>query len=374
MKKCYLISIICITLLSTIQLNIIAQIHCSVEYPPNGKKTSLKSAVLLSPNVGTLKTIRIIVHIPLRDDGTGSFTETTDFYGTVNQYTGYWFAEKFIERSNAWLNSNQEMTQQLSYNPPIPINLINIHYKLAGVIFHRSNTLFNGTSLSTMSGFIETDNDEEAINVFLYHGPGGSGAAWSGSYLCWMDGVKKAYDNFLTYGNWGMDDGIVHGATHEIGHCLQLDHAKRYPGGDCCTNDSVACLDNCNDTPTYSELLNDGYADPCIWNGTGYSNNIMDYSPLIVAWTPCQINIVHSEIENNRQMLYPCGFVTDALNVTSNISITNRTYIAKNISVNNVTVSANKALYISCETFNTNGTFEVKKGAILDITTAPKCN
>jgi hypothetical protein len=116
----------------------------------------------------------------LKEDGTVNFTETTDYYGTANQYTGYWFANIFIDRSNVWLKDNQEMTQTLSYEPPIPVNPINLQYKLAGVIFHRDNILYNSLSLSTMDNYIDVNNRDVEINVFLYPGSKGNGGSWYG--------------------------------------------------------------------------------------------------------------------------------------------------------------------------------------------------
>ena len=376
MKKLLHISIISLAFFITINLSLKAQLfQCTVGTRPINKSINSKIASITPADVGTVETIRVIVHFPLSTAGTGNFTETTDYYGVANQYTGYWLAQLYIDRSNYWLNSNQQMTQILSYKPPIPVNSINLQYKLAGVIFHRDDNLYNTRDIGIMNNYIDANNHDVCINVFLYPGTWGSGAApYLGADYCFINGTKSAYDDYLSYGNWGIDNALAHAATHEIGHCLQLSHPKRSPGGVCCTNDNPSCLDNCDDTPTYLELLNDGYTDPCIWNGPGYSNNVMDYSPSEEAWTPCQIGIIHTEIENNRTMLYPCGYITDALNVISNISTINKVYIAKNITVNNVTVSVTKALYTYSETFETTGAFEVKLGAILDVSTAPKCN
>jgi hypothetical protein len=374
MKKFLNISIISFTFLIAINLCIKAQFHCTVGNKPNSKSTHIIISTISLANVSTLKTIRVIVHFPLRTNRTGNFTETTDYYGVVNQYTGYWLADKFIERSNAWLNSNQQMTQQLSYKPPIPVNSINLQFKLVGVVFHNDDILYNTGNLSTMNNYIDVNNHDVCINVFLYPGASGNGAAWYGDDIIWINGTQSAYDDYLNYGQWGIDHALALPATHEIGHCLQLPHPKMSDGGVCCTSNSPSCLDNCDDTPTYLELLNDGYTDPCIWSGPGYSNNVMDYGPFNDAWTPCQIEIIHTEIENNRTMMYPCGYITDALNVVTNISTINKVYVAKNITVNNVTVSETKALYINSETFETTGTFEIKLGAIFDLSTAPKCN
>jgi hypothetical protein len=327
-------------------------------------------------NVNIEKTIRVIVHFPLKSDGSGNFTETSDCYGNNSQYSGYWLAEKFIERANYWLKNNQEMSQQLSYKPSIPVNNINIQFKLAGVIFHRNDNLFSSWDISDIDDYVSSENRDVAINLFLFPNGWENGASWYGYDVCWVNGTIKAYNDYLIYGNFGIDNGFVLNAIHEIGHCLELRHAKRYGYGDCCVDDNPECLDNCDDTPTYLELLNDGYLDPCIWNGEGHSNNIMDYSPDQQAWTPCQIEIIHSTLEN-RQVLYPCNFKENALFITLNVSTENKSYIAKTVNIpvgSKITVSNNLGMFVNAEEFIINGELEIQTGSVLSVNTTPSCN
>lgn len=372
MKKYILISVF-IIFISNLGNKANAQIQCTVSYPPDEVRTLNKGATVV--DVNKLKTIRIIVHFPLRADGSGNFTENTDCYGVVNQYNGYWLAEKYIERCNYWLNNNQVMRQQLSYLPDIPVNNINIQFKLSGVFFHRNTTLFNSNSISIMDDYVDEHNRDVAINVFLYPNGWGNGATWHGYDVCWCNGTMKSYNDYLNHGNWGIDNGIVHVSTHEIGHCLNMEHAKRYPSGGCCTTDSEYCLDDCADTPTYLELLADGYSDPCIWSEEGSSNNIMDYSPFQAAWTPCQIEIVHTAIAT-RDELKICSLSADIVNVFTDIETKNVSYIGKYVSVPSgasIKVDNNKALFISAEEFEINGEFEVSKGSVLVVNTAINC-
>lgn len=66
------------------QITTAQHFNCNVDYPPGGV-SSLKSSNLT--DVSVEKLIRIIVHLPLKTNGTGNFTETSDYYGVSNQLT-----------------------------------------------------------------------------------------------------------------------------------------------------------------------------------------------------------------------------------------------------------------------------------------------
>lgn len=340
-----------------------SQTKCTVYDIPELKTENLKSLNLVT-SITTPKIIRVNIHFILRTNGTGNFTETTDVYGVQNAYTGYWFAEKVIEQCNYWLNNNPEMTQQLSCCP-IDVLDINYNYQLAGVFFDRNDTYFNNTGIHT--GVIK--NGAHVINILVYANPSGNGAAALGGNICWKNGAEAAYDNFLLYGNWGIYNYMSLGCNHEVGHCLSLLHAKRTSSGDCCTSGSPTCHDNCTDTPTYQQLINDGYTDPCIWNGPGYSNNIMDYSPLETAFTPCQIEQTHNHIDQNKHF-FKYGVFQNST-ATINSFTDNATYIATNVDIpsgSSVTIPNGKRLYIDAEGFEVNGGFEVPSGSVFEFT------
>jgi len=310
------------------------------------------------------KTIRVNIHFILRSNGTGNFTETTDVYGVQNAYTGYWFAEKVIEQCNYWLNNNPVMTQQLSCCP-IDVLDINYNYQLAGVFFDRNDTYFNNPSIHT--GVIR--NGSHVVNILVYANPSGNGAANLGGNICWKNGAEAAYDNFLLYGNWGIYNFMSLGCNHEVGHCLSLRHCKRANLGACCTSGSPTCHDNCADTPTYQELINEGYTDPCIWNGQGYSNNIMDYSPLETAFTPCQIEQVHDHIDLYKHYFKYGIFQNSTASINSFTD--NATYIANSVYIptgTSISISNGKRLYVDAEQFEVNGVFEVPQGSVFEFT------
>jgi len=351
-----------------------AQRDCSATAPPSDYNPLREYNTSMRTNSSGEKIIRVMVHFPLKTDGTGNFTETTNCYGANSPYTGYWFADKFIEVANERLNNNIEMSQQLSYRS-IPVEPIKLQFNLSGVMFHRDSPLFNSRSISKMAGFVDANYRDVAIHAFVYPDGYGSGATFLDYDVMWSNGSIQGYEDFLANGNTGFGNGYVATAVHEIGHCLELLHPKRTNGGNCCTNDASSCLDDCDDTPTYLELLLDGYTNPCTFYGNGYSNNVMDYNPIAQAWTPCQINIVHNNIANGREILYPCYFLNNTANITSNISTENKSYLAKTVTTSNIVLGQNRALYVDCETFETTGvTFETEKGAVLEIDAAIKCN
>lgn len=369
MRKLLLISgLFCV--LTTIQAQ---NIHC-ISVAQNNVTLYAKNAL---SNVNTPKTIRITIHFPLKSDGTGNFTETKDCNGNVSsEYNGYWFAEKFIERANYCLQHNEKMKQQLS-NRDIKVKPINIQFELAGVVFHRNDNLFcpilgndkssaYTTMLNQSENIVGQPNKEESIHVFLYKGLVGYGI--SRGSVCVVTGVDSVYAGFISKNknDWYFDGEIVRLSLHEIGHCLSLKHPKLSDNGKRCESIDCDYDDDCADTPTYRELILDGYQDPYEWCGGEYSNNFMDYSCSQSAWTPCQIEKVHKNIAQ-RKYLYPTAFKSNTGTVTGYINQGNKVVIAKNVTAKNVTVPKDRALYINCDEFQTNGEFEVKLGAQLEI-------
>jgi len=348
-------------MLSHISISLFSQFNCTYQKVatfPEGYNINLKSVSTLT-SVNDFKTVRVNIHFILKTDGTGNFTETKDVNGNTTSYNGYWFAGKCIELCNSQL-ANELMTQQLSYQT-IPVYPINYGYKLIGVFFHKNNTYFNNPSYYTSL----LENSTEVINIFVYPNNQGSGAA--GTASCWVGGAKKAYDDYLLYGNWGIEANISRIANHEVGHCLSLNHCKRETYGVCCTSNASGCLDDCNDTPTYLELINDGYSDPCAWGGIGSSNNIMDYGPNQKAYTPCQIEKVHNHLETSKPNYLYTNFLNQSLTITSFSE--NKSYIANNVTIapsSSITVPNNKRLFIDSESLEINSSFEVPLGSFFE--------
>ena len=356
----YKVFITCVLILFSMYLpaQLISDTHTSKNY--NCTTCNFKSATIPS-----FKTIRVNVHFILRSDGTGNFSETCNIYGNQSDENGYWLANTIINKANYYLANNVEMTQQLS-NSPIPVEDINYSYKLNGVFFHRNDTYFECYCTPTPLA-INTGN---ALNVFLFAGNDGHGAA--GYSMCWLGGMSQAYDDYSNSNNIWFIDINAKPLNHEIGHLLSLDHPKRSPDGTVSVIGGTQYTDNCDDTPTFMELINDGYSDPYEWCNGEYSNNLMDYSCDQRALTQCQINQVHSYIENYFVYYQYCNRQNTYVQITGFSD--NMAYIADEVEIPSsasISIPNNKQLYIEAQEFIINGEFEVPLGSIFEFT--PSC-
>lgn len=338
-----------------------AQLSCTLIDIP-ALKSVYVNPLNQATNITIPRTVRVNIHFILKSNGTGNFTETRDIYNVQNSYNGYWFADKVIEQCNYWLSNNQIMTQQLSCCP-IQVLPINYSYTLAGVFFDRNDSYF----YTKYPYFNLIQNGSDVINILVYPDGWGHGAAVLGGSICWQEGAKKAYDDYLTNGNWGIYNGISLGINHESGHCLSLEHCKLTFDGFCCTSNSSSCLDDLDDTPTYLELINDGYSNPCLWNGNGYSNNIMDYSPWETAFTPQQIEKVHTHIDFYKNYFKYGVFRLSTASINSFSD--NATYIATKVSIPSgasISIPNGKKLFLDSEEFEVLGGFEVPLGSTFE--------
>jgi hypothetical protein len=350
----YKIFITCLLALSIniLQAQLTSDYHISKNF--NCTTCNLKSAT-----VNSFKTIRVNIHFISRSNGTGNFSETSNINDIITNENGYWLADIIINAANYNLANNEVMTQQLSYTP-IPVGEINYNYKLNGVFFHRNDSFYE--CFHTPSSL--TVNNGSAINVFIFAGRDGGAAYYDD---CWIGGIEQAYSDYSINSNLWYINRKANIFNHEIGHLLSLDHPKRSPGGTKSTIGGIQYTDNCDDTPTFMELINDGYADPYQWCNGEYSNNIMDYSCHQRAFTPCQINQVHSYIETEFTGYQYGNFQNTNLQI-NNFS-ENMAYIAETVEIPSgasISIPNNKKLYIDAQELIINGEFEVPLGSTFE--------
>jgi hypothetical protein len=235
-------------------------------------------------------------------------------------------------------------------------------------------------------------NSGEAINIYLTtYGHGGGVAYLNGAFVeahGFYDAIT-GYQYYLQHlqetgkkDDWGFREGWVTTMNHEVGHNLSLEHTIRKGYGACCdghldaNGNPFICDDGCDDTPTYQEMFARGYTDPCCFNCSSGSNNMMDYDADANALSPCQIEKMHEHLENYKTTYYSCYYKTNSLSLTSNIT-DNQSLIAKSITVpigSSVTVSGNNSLYLNAEEVTINGEFTVENGSVFTVNITPSCN
>lgn len=326
--------------------------------------------------------IRINFHFLLKDDGTGSYTETLNPLGTQTGYNGYTFSDFLVWAANIRLG-NQVMNFQP--NPPVPAQTINNRWYVNGVFFWRNTDDYlnhNGDHQYLRNKYGK--NIGEAINVFFvmpnsntpYNGAvdivGGDVAIISLNLIS----IYQSYVNNNDF--WGANAIMIDIFSHELFHCLNLHHTVRYDFGPCCN--SSTCDDGCADTPSWSMLTAQGKA-PCNWcdaNGN-YSNNIMDYSCNMGALTPCQISTVNSHVLNNKTCFISCAYNTIDLDIC-NSPIESYSYLARNINVIPTSCNANTFIvpvktktYLNAENIIINKSFEVQLGAEFETIIRQSC-
>lgn len=338
---------------------LMAQLISDTHIPNNYNCTTCN---LKSVTFHSSKTVRVNIHYISRSNGTGNFSETCNILGNTSNENGYWHANYIINEANHYLANNLEMTQQLSYNP-IPVEDINYSYKLNGVFFHRSDTYFECYCLP----YPLIRNNGAAINVFLFANNAGHGSAYN--YDCWLGGMYSSYSSYVDSTNIWYISIRAKPLNHEIGHILSLDHPKMSPNGAKSVLGGTQYTDNCDDTPTFMELINDGYTDPYEWCNGRATNNLMDYNCNQRALTPCQINQVHSYIENDFAE-YQYGHYQNSYSQITSFS-DNMAYIAETVEIPanySIIIPNNKRLYIEAHEFIVNGEFEVPIGSCFEFT------
>ena len=218
-----------------------------------------------------IKYIRISYHFMLKSDGTGNFNEIDNGTPSANTaHNGYKMAQMFIERANLRLANNAKMKYPL--NNQTAVLSIPIRFVLSGVYFHRDDNGYIcglGSNLQPQYGV----NINTEINFYVQAGGNYGGYT---SINDFSGGIYSSHywENYIRDGeSINLEVGVE---SHELGHALGLQHPFER-------------VETCDDTPNDRSEVWD--------SGPDAGNNVMDYNSSMNAWTPCQLNIVNTNLE-----------------------------------------------------------------------------
>ncbi|MCF6332823.1 MAG: hypothetical protein L3J11_06015 [Draconibacterium sp.] len=346
--------------------------ECIMEYTT---VVNLKSAGYTYTPGGATKYLRVFIHYVQKDDGTGNFNEVDDGLSPANAYNGYEFADYIINYANTLLAGNQAMRLQPFGN--VPVYDPGYRYKLSGVFFWKNSSLYNYYSaLSTlMNNYGQCTNS--AINIFLTSEQGTTGgyAYMGGNAIILFKAYKKYTDSVNNNNNW-YNSSTAKLINHEAGHCLNLYHTVFTANtGECCND----CDDFCDDTPTIQQMLDLSEPNPCCWNDSHCSNNFMDYNADMQSITPDQLDVIHDELDNDKNNFLECNYETSSLDICD-FGTESESYIAETISIlgscsNQTAVILNgQTVYLTANEVTFYPGFEVQAGGKLNVLINAACN
>ncbi|MCG9911386.1 MAG: hypothetical protein MH137_08795 [Flavobacteriales bacterium] len=292
-----------------------SQIYC---LDNNTEGEQINQVLNPAKSISTNKTVRLNFHF-IRKDAYSNFTESSD--GMGNNYNGYDFTRDLVNYMNYSQGFNIQMN--IPSGNTTPVLAKNFNYVIDAVYFHNNPSLYSYNSGTSLYNLYGTDKPN-VMNVFITCCSSGgwapntsqtssvkfteSGLIWKW-YRDWVNGggaIPPPQWAFWTDGNH---------LCHEIGHLLGLNHTVLFPNGAACpTNIGNTCGDDCGDTPSAADMIHvygSSVHPHCGFNnvGVGCSNNLMDYSNYN-ALTPCQIEKVHSGLENGLNPYTTCYAVS----------------------------------------------------------------
>jgi hypothetical protein len=273
-------------------------------------------------SINDIKYIRVNIHFMLRSDGTGNFNENND--GAGHNYSGYDFAFDLIDNMNFFNSYNPQLNIPTGNN--IPSLDKNYYYVLDAVYYWNNDNTYN---FQTINYYNQGKDKDSVINVFFsYDGSNGVNVSGYASSLSQYSKVKyteirDVWEYVMaqyngSYPLWYHPISVT--TIHEIGHLLGLSHTVRWNSSSPCPDGcgspvNYSCDDGCSDTPTAWDIAqanNCSKHPACGWgrgNDLDCSNNLMDYSG-DVALSPCQLNIIHTFIENGMNSYTLCKALT----------------------------------------------------------------
>lgn len=330
-------------------------------------------------SVNEFKLVRINFHIVSRSDSTGHFTETDDHLG--NNYSGYDLVYKVMNYMTTRLKNNQRMNLPPNNTTPNPPK--NWYFIVDAIYFIHDDNYFlfpsiNSTNLTTVG-----HRTDSVLNIFLTEGP----ASYGGYAVNINPNSKIKYTenrNFYTkYATWlpsnpteWRDDSYAAQLNHELTHLLGLSHTVMYNNGTPCpvgNNINLNCDDGCTDTPTAWDMYNITNQHPtCGWGSLWDPNctsNMMDYTGGN-SLTPCQLNIIHTNLDNGLKSYRVCEAVSNDISLCE-LKYPQVSYYGKKVTIgdcnNTVKIESQhkKDIYFSEEVTIQN--FEVKTDSEFEV-------
>lgn len=297
---------------------------------------------LPSKAISDLKTVRINFHYISNNDGAENFTENSD--GLGNTYNGYNYSLYLVKNMNLLYAENVKMN--LPPGNTTPVYPKNIQFVLDKVLFHRNT---NANSYSAIGAYVNTykQNMDSVMNIFIVKsGPGGYASNISLTSLNKFIVTGLPYAKYVEkigigenppIPEWMLWETFFH-VNHELGHLLGLKHTVLWGGGGECPTSppNLACDDDCLDTPNAwdMEALIGNHPNCGGWNWADKdtcTNNFMDYGGGASA-TPCQIDIMHSGLENGLISYTLCNAVSTDKTICD-LNYPQISYYGKNITL-----------------------------------------
>ena len=265
------------------------------------KASPMGSVALEETNVYTMDTTHPD-HTPVRNLRVNfHFINSSDSLHNFREDSGKIFIYKLLQVMQILFDKNDKM--KFPKGNDIPVIPVNIKYILTnqkgddGIYFHYDDELVyynhmgpnrNNSDYTVVEKYgIGVDS---IINFFILpHHPDSvkSKTYQSGCVgIALGNAVKMAGIYEKGFNEWNVRGTF----NHEVGHILGLYHAWTHDG--------------CEDTPIHA---NDCWADASPGCDGRASNNMMDYNAWQSALTPCQLDIIHSNLSNpthyNRRLL-----------------------------------------------------------------------
>ncbi len=338
-----------------------------------------------SNTTNELKLVRVNFHIVSKTDSSGHFTETGDNLGS--NYNGYQLVYDVFDNMTGKLSWNQPMNLPLNNSTPAPSK--NYKFVLDGIYFVHDNNYYSFPSINSQNLSLVGHKTDSVLNIFLTEGT----ARYGGYAMSINPNSNIKYtenrDFHHKYKTWNPNDSIVwlydtyaSQLNHELTHLLGLSHTVMYNSGDTCnsiSNINTNCDDGCTDTPTAWDMRAvTGLHPACKWyhQWTPHcSSNMMDYAGGN-SLTPCQLNIIHTNLDNGMKSYKACSAVLQDLTLC-NIGYPEITYFGKNITIgtcgNAITIDKNQRKKICFSQEVSLQNIEILEGTEFEISYLESC-